>query len=144
MTAAELAPLILDGCRDPDRVEQRIDPSVSDATLLAPRHLLAQSLRGLVNNAIDASADDSNVEMEMRRDGSRFVFEVPRRRAWHGPERPRPRRRAVLHDEGSRQRHGARALFGPHRRRAAGRHAGLSPRPQGGTLARVELPVSVA
>jgi two-component system sensor histidine kinase RegB len=142
MTAAELAPLILDGCRDPDRVEQRIDPSVSDATLLAPRHLLAQSLRGLVNNAIDASAVDSKVEMEMKRDGSRFVFEV--RDAGHGMDQNVLARAGepffTTKEVGKGMGLGlflARTVV----ERLDG-NLELSSRPQGGTLARVELPIS--
>lgn len=76
IAVSELVPAILDGCRDPSRVKLSVDPSAADAVLLAPRHLLAQSLRGLVNNAIDASAFDAPVEMDVKRSGDRVVVEV--------------------------------------------------------------------
>ena len=144
VSAADLAPLILDGCRDPDRVKPTVDASTIGAGLLAPRHLLAQSLRGLVNNAIDASAAGSNVEMEIKREGNRLIFEV--RDLGHGMN-PNVLARAGEPFFTTKEVGKGMGLGLFLARTVVERLDGsleLSPRPHGGTLARVELPVAAA
>jgi two-component system, sensor histidine kinase RegB len=141
IAVSELVPAILDGCRDPSRVRVEIDPSAADAVLLAPRHLLAQSLRGLVNNAIDASAFEAPVEMDLKRTGDCLIVEV--RDLGHGMDP------AVL----------ARAGEPFFTTKEVGKGMGLGlflartvverldgsleliSRPEGGTLARAQVPV---
>jgi two-component system sensor histidine kinase RegB len=142
VTVAELAPAILDGCRDPDRVQLTVDPAASDAVLLAPRHLLAQSLRGLVNNAIDASASEAPVEMEIARAGDRVTVEV--RDLGHGMD-PGVLARAGEPFFTTKEVGKGMGLGLFLARTVVERLEGtldLTSRPQGGTLARVELPVA--
>jgi len=142
VTVAELAPAILDGCRDPSRVKVTIDPAAADAMLLAPRHLLAQSLRGLVNNAIDASALDAPVEMEITRNGHCLVVEV--RDLGHGMDSTVLARAGepffTTKEVGKGMGLGlflARTVM----ERLEG-SLELTSRPQGGTLARAQVPIA--
>lgn len=68
MAAGELLDETLAGMRDADRdrVEVQFAADVEAATLLAPRQALAQSLRGLVQNALDASAADEPVACSLQ------------------------------------------------------------------------------
>jgi two-component system sensor histidine kinase RegB len=77
-----LAPAVIEGCRDPERVRTILEPGVENLMVFAPRHLLAQALRGLVNNALDASLTDSPVEMSLSRAGDYLAFVV--KDAGHG------------------------------------------------------------
>lgn len=142
MSAADLAPMILDGCRDPDRVKPLVDASTIGAGLLGPRHLLAQSLRGLVNNAIDASDPESLVEMEIKSDGRRLIFEV--RDQGHGMN-PNVLARAGEPFFTTKEVGKGMGLGLFLARTVVERLDGsleLTPRPQGGMVARVELPVT--
>jgi two-component system sensor histidine kinase RegB len=76
ISAAQLVPNIIDGCRNPARVRATIDADVEEIQVFAPRHLLAQSLRGLVNNALDASREDSSVDLLVKRANGHLLVQV--------------------------------------------------------------------
>jgi len=55
-----LVTAVLEGL-DVQRIRTRVEPGVAQIELTAPRHALAQALRGLVKNALDASDEDQAV-----------------------------------------------------------------------------------
>ncbi len=82
----ELLAAILDGVREPDRVRPDFGPGLDQIAVLAPMHGLAQALRGLVHNALDASPPERAVELFARREGERLLLEVRDRGAGMLPE----------------------------------------------------------
>jgi two-component system sensor histidine kinase RegB len=62
-TAAELIDETLDGLRDSARVSVTIDPSVEETTLAVPLVGLAQAIRGILQNALAASANVQRVRL---------------------------------------------------------------------------------
>ncbi|HVJ83567.1 MAG TPA: ATP-binding protein [Planctomycetia bacterium] len=60
----ELVAAILQGVREPERLRVTVGPGVEETPILAPKHGLAQAVRGLIHNALDATAA-SGVEVEL-------------------------------------------------------------------------------
>ncbi|RAL22755.1 sensor histidine kinase [Lujinxingia litoralis] len=79
----ELVALMLDGCRAPERVEVHIHTE-RPASLRAPVSALAQALRGLLNNALDASPPTQPVELSAYDDGDHLRLRIQD----HGPGMP--------------------------------------------------------
>lgn len=65
----------LDGCRDPERVDVHIE-SDRDAKLTVPPTALGQALRGLVNNALEASDRDQHIEFMARTSDDELIVEI--------------------------------------------------------------------
>ncbi|ABC81379.1 periplasmic sensor signal transduction histidine kinase [Anaeromyxobacter dehalogenans 2CP-C] len=63
MRARDWVDAALDGFRWPQRVEVRIDPSAQAAALVGPQRGLAEALRGLLKNAVQASPPDAQVTL---------------------------------------------------------------------------------
>ncbi len=66
VSVPELVDHILDGCRDPERVQISMDTD-RPITLTVPPSALGQALRGLLNNALEASDPDDPVDMTLHR-----------------------------------------------------------------------------
>ncbi|ACL65682.1 histidine kinase [Anaeromyxobacter dehalogenans 2CP-1] len=63
MRARDWVDAALDGFRWPQRVEVRIDPSAEAASLVGPQRGLAEALRGLLKNAVQASPAEAQVTL---------------------------------------------------------------------------------
>lgn len=75
VSVAELIEHILDGCRDRDRVDVTIETERTTA-LTVPPSAVGQALRGLVNNALEASDDDQHVRLTALEDNGDLVIRV--------------------------------------------------------------------
>ena len=85
LSAAELAARTLEGCRDAGRVD--VDdrtPAGTETTL--PPTALCQALRGLVNNALEASDDDQTVDFVVRHGDGELIIEICDRGCGMEPE----------------------------------------------------------
>src|SRR5262249_17740516 len=82
MAASQLVPAVIDGCRNPDRVKPLIDANAENVEVFAPRHLLAQAIRGLGNNALDATPDSSTVVLHLSKPNGQLKIQV--RDSGHG------------------------------------------------------------
>lgn len=65
----------LQGCRAPERVDVKIDTE-QHAVLTVPPTALGQALRGLVNNALEASEDHQSVELLVSDDEGDLVVKI--------------------------------------------------------------------
>jgi two-component system sensor histidine kinase RegB len=66
----------LAGSRAPGRVEVTVDEGLAHATVLTFPRTLAAALRGLVNNALDATEQGGRVTLSALRDGAHITFRV--------------------------------------------------------------------
>ncbi|MDP7016729.1 MAG: ATP-binding protein, partial [Pirellulaceae bacterium] len=64
------------GLRTQETVAVQLDDQTADLTLITPLEALAQAIRGLVQNAIDASPAGELVDLSVRADDSEIVFVV--------------------------------------------------------------------
>ncbi len=66
-TVGDLIDTTLEGIRDPERVDV-VDGSeeVENQTLFVPQEAVAQAIRNLIHNGLDASGDDGRVRVESR------------------------------------------------------------------------------
>ncbi len=71
----ELIDHTLEGCRDPARVQVSL-ATRSSAALSVPATALGQALRGLVNNALEASDDGQTIELVAREEDDAIVLEI--------------------------------------------------------------------
>ena len=67
VTLAGLVDLVLESYPDRDRVRVHIAPDSADAELNVPRGVLAQAIRGLIKNGLDASAAHQSIDLHARR-----------------------------------------------------------------------------
>jgi two-component system sensor histidine kinase RegB len=75
VTASELIGETLEGLRQPERVTVAIDPSVEDTLVVVPLVGLAQAVRGIIQNALAASANVQRVRVNAdRADGKLRVL----------------------------------------------------------------------
>ena len=124
VSVRELVDDCLDDCST--ELERAVSVTLDETTAAAitalPRHAFGQALRGLVDNARQASPPGAPVTLRVAADDSsrRLVFEI----ADCGPgilaRSPRPGRRAVLHHQTGRTGDGAGDLPGARHRRTAG------------------------
>ena len=63
ITASQLVEEILAALRQRQRVHSRVDSAVGSCLLRVPKTGLAQALRGIVQNSLDATEPDGNVEI---------------------------------------------------------------------------------
>lgn len=63
MTLGDLLLAARNGLREASRVDLRLDPETARARVQAPRHALAQAIRGLFKNGLDASPDDQSIRV---------------------------------------------------------------------------------
>lgn len=72
----ELVQLVLDGLPSGARVKLHLARDAEQTHLFVPPNVLAQAIRGLIKNAIDASGPQNEVQWAIRRDGETLVSEV--------------------------------------------------------------------
>ncbi len=72
----ELVQLVLDGLPSGARVKLELARSAEESRLFVPPNVLAQAIRGLVKNAIDASGPQNEVLWKLSRAGETLVAEV--------------------------------------------------------------------
>ena len=76
-TVGELIDTVLEGIRDPHRVDVLDGPAtVEDQTLWLPQEAVAQAIRNLVHNGLDASGTDGRVSLEPRLVAGRLQIAV--------------------------------------------------------------------
>lgn len=75
ITVSEFMDLLLDGVQQTGTL-QRFIMMPPDTIVTVPPTALAQALRGLVNNALDASTDEQPVDIHMRMLNDDFVVEI--------------------------------------------------------------------
>lgn len=76
-TVGELLDTVLEGIREPHRVE--ISPETEryeDQTLWLPSEAVAQTIRNLIHNGLDASPDPSSVLVEMTTDEHKLLVRI--------------------------------------------------------------------
>ena len=76
LTAGDLIDVSLDGVRDPHRVDVIDSAEAESARLWVPPETVAQSIRNLIHNALDASPPGERVCLAVRRDASQVCFDV--------------------------------------------------------------------
>jgi two-component system, sensor histidine kinase RegB len=84
-----LADCLGEGEREGERaVDVTVDPQAASTTTALPRHAFGQALRGLVDNARQASPPGAEVKLRVAADGGagRLVFEIADRGAGMPPE----------------------------------------------------------
>jgi two-component system sensor histidine kinase RegB len=67
---------VIRGLRRAERVRVTLDPSAHEAAVIAPLQGIAQAIRGLVQNALDATEPDGEVEMRIEAREQSLVFDV--------------------------------------------------------------------
>ena len=76
-TVGELIDVTLDGIRDPHRVDvPEGNEEVESQVLWVPQEALAQAVRNLIHNGLDASGDSGHVRLEPRLDGDLLLLSV--------------------------------------------------------------------
>ena len=76
-TLVDLVDAVLEGVRDPHRVEVSDDvDAFEDYTLWIPTEAVAQAFRNLVSNGLDASGPDSSVALEVEVEPNHFTVSV--------------------------------------------------------------------
>ena len=76
VTVDELIEETLEGLRGSERIIVTIDPEVEEATIDVPLVGLAQALRGIIQNALAASANIQRVRIQANRDGGKLRLVV--------------------------------------------------------------------
>ncbi|QDV69160.1 Sensor histidine kinase RegB [Rosistilla carotiformis] len=77
ITLVDLVDTIVEGIRDPHRVEISDDVDrFDDYTLWIPMEAVAQAIRNLIGNALDASPPDASVLVEVSTEEEHFTLEV--------------------------------------------------------------------
>jgi two-component system sensor histidine kinase RegB len=76
LCAGELIDEVLDGLRRRSRVNVTIDDEARERMLVVPLISTANSIRGLIRNALDASASESTVDLSADVDGGRLCLTV--------------------------------------------------------------------
>lgn len=66
----------LDGVPEPERVQVTLEPRARGARLSVPQRALAQALRGVLKNALQASPAPGDVQLRVVRTGQEWRFEV--------------------------------------------------------------------
>jgi two-component system sensor histidine kinase RegB len=76
-TVGELIDCALEGVRDPDRVDVEDAPqSVEGQSLWIPQEAVAQAIRNLIHNGLDASGSGGRVSLETSIAGKNVVFRI--------------------------------------------------------------------
>lgn len=76
ITAGQIVEDVLNGLADPQRVNVRFRDGASDRQIEVPHQSFAQAIRGIVQNALDASTPDQPVEISVRHDGEQIRLEI--------------------------------------------------------------------
>lgn len=76
VTPRELAELALDGLSGGERVHVEIDAAAEKSSANMPRRLLSRALRGVIENALDASAPAGRVDLHCSAHGGGWRLEV--------------------------------------------------------------------
>ena len=72
----QLADEVLGELPQRDQIQITIEPSVSDKTISVPLDSIGQALRGLLQNALDASAKNSPVRLNISQDDSAWQWQI--------------------------------------------------------------------
>ncbi len=72
----ELVEATLDGVRNPERIHVHLHPGILAEPLHLPLRAVAQALRGLLKNALDASAGSEGVQLEVSAEEERLILHV--------------------------------------------------------------------
>ncbi|MFG0332660.1 MAG: ATP-binding protein [Maioricimonas sp. JB049] len=75
-TVGELVEEAVDGAGDPQAIHVSFANGAADVPLEAPLHGLAQAIRGIMKNAVDASGPQPRVECRVSASGERFTLQV--------------------------------------------------------------------
>lgn len=76
-TIGDLIDCALEGVRDPDRVDVNDGPeSVENHPLWIPQEAVAQAIRNLIHNGLDASGPEGRVMLQAAVNGSRVEFRI--------------------------------------------------------------------
>lgn len=75
-TAEDLVKEALDGLPDRGRVQVEITPAVKAQVVTAPQRAVAQAVRGLLKNALEASPAGASVALTVRGEGPAWILEV--------------------------------------------------------------------
>jgi two-component system, sensor histidine kinase RegB len=76
LTVGDLLDHVVEGVRHPDRVDVPVTNDVEQLPLHLPVEAVAQAIRNLVQNALDASPADAEVTLSARADAGKVVLEV--------------------------------------------------------------------
>ncbi len=76
VSAPELIQAIIQPLRDPKRIDVYLRPERSEAVAKLPLQALSQAIRNLVQNALDASATDKQVTMELTTADEAWIIRV--------------------------------------------------------------------
>ena len=72
----ELVDTVLDGLREAERVHVHLEAEILTARLHLPKKAVARALRGILKNALDASAEGEGVQFALRRGEGRLELLV--------------------------------------------------------------------
>jgi len=76
-TVGDLIDCALEGVRDPERVDVEDAPeTVEGQSLWIPQEAVAQAIRNLIHNGLDASGPGGRVKLETSNDESKIVFRI--------------------------------------------------------------------
>jgi two-component system sensor histidine kinase RegB len=117
VTVSALLDETLVGIRPGPTVHVDMPVEVAKSPLRIPPRAVGQALRSLITNAQDASPANTTVVVVVRNDGATLSISIR-----HPGRGAREDRRAVLHHEGARPRHGPRIVSGSRRDRRRGRN----------------------
>jgi two-component system sensor histidine kinase RegB len=76
VVGGDLLKAIVDDVRDPSRLQVEIGEGVTNVAVLAPMHALAQALRGLIHNSLDASEPSEAVELSATCTSAKLLLEI--------------------------------------------------------------------
>jgi len=76
LSAGDLAEAVVSAVERPNRIELAADDDARNATVRVPRHATVRAIRGLVDNACDASAPDAAVGLAIERHHDTVAFLV--------------------------------------------------------------------
>ncbi|TWT62822.1 ATP-binding protein [Rubinisphaera italica] len=76
VTGAELLDLIIKEVKDQDRVTVTITPAAKRCSMMLEPYVTAQALRGMIKNALEASAPESDVRVDMVSSGNNLQLTV--------------------------------------------------------------------
>lgn len=76
-SVGELIDIVLEGIREPHRVEiEELEPLVEEAELWLPREAVAQAIRNLIHNGLDASPSQSFVDVGININDTTVTFSI--------------------------------------------------------------------
>lgn len=139
LDAADLAATAVEG-QPPERVDVHVTPEARQATTRAPQRALAQALRALVDNALDASPAGAQVRVEVDAGPTTLRIEVTDRGTGMSPEVSARAVEPFFTTKVAGRGMGLGLFLAKTVIEQLGGRLSLDPAPGRGTTARVELP----